>query len=294
MRNYSPYRPQSPPPPTNSQENQSLTPDSGFPPWLIYGSLLISFIIVTVLTNLNQLGEIPGAAQVASHWTKGDRPRVPAPIGPTPIGPSPTPLVPPNHGATPAPSVPPVAAGQPPAQIYQQAHRSVVAIHTGSSQGSGALIRHGTTTLIVTNDHVVDDNAVVRVETIQGLTYEGIVRGRDGDRDLAIVEISTPLNLPSLSLQVSDPTIGEVVYALGNPIGLERTLTEGIISRIDPESGDIQHSADIAPGSSGSPLLNDQGRVIRVNKAVFSQFDDLAIATPAEDVVNLCDRLTPP
>ncbi|WP_353258246.1 S1C family serine protease [Prochlorothrix hollandica] len=284
MRNHTPYRPPSPvgSHPPHVSGNPPPGADTGFPAWLVYGFLFSGFCVVTVLTNLDQLGQVIGADQFVATWPKGDRPAGPAPPALPPANPPVAPVAP-----------PPAPVPQPPDQIYQHHNRAVVVIYTGNSQGSGALIRHGNTTLIITNDHVVDDNPVVRVETVQGLTYEGLVRGRDPDRDLAIVEITTPLNLPSLTVQVGDATIGQTVYALGNPIGLDRTLTQGIVSRIDPDNGDIQHSAAIAPGSSGSPLLNDQGRVIGVNKAVFTRFDDLAIATPAQDVVNLCDRVSP-
>ena len=135
---------------------------------------------------------------------------------------------------------------------------------------------------MVTNDHVVDTSTKVSVKFgTDGRTIEGDVKGVDPSSDLAVVQID-PSTIPSGTkpLEFADSkgvTVGDVAIAIGNPFGLDRTLTEGIVSSLGrtlraPNGFQIddviQTDAAINPGNSGGPLLDDGGKVIGVNSQI--------------------------
>lgn len=151
--------------------------------------------------------------------------------------------------------------------VYDQASKAVVSIRTRGGSGAGAII--DPRGLIVTNNHVVDGASQVQVQTADGRTYRGQVLAIDRRNDLALVQIQPDRQLSSLRLSQSLPRVGQRVYAIGNPFGLDRTLTVGILSRIAP-GGDLQTDASLNPGNSGGPLLNSNGEIIGVNKAILS------------------------
>jgi 2-alkenal reductase len=152
---------------------------------------------------------------------------------------------------------------------------------------------------IVTNNHVIEGADAVAVKLDQGDPIPAKVVGRTPDYDLAVLKLNeTPKNLRPIPLaRSSDLKIGQKVYAIGNPFGLDRTLTTGIISatgRRLPTSrgreipGVIQIDAAINPGNSGGPLLDSAGRLIGVNTAILSGSGASAgvgFAVPS-DVVN--------
>src|SRR3954470_20787281 len=164
--------------------------------------------------------------------------------------------------------------------IYAQASPAVVSIKTGSGSGTGFLIdRQGT---LVTNDHVVDTDKTVQVKFgTDGRTLSGDVRGVDPSSDLAVVHID-PSSIPhgAKPLQFADSngvSVGDAAIAIGNPFGLDRTVTEGIVSSLGrtlqaPNGFQIddviQTDAAINPGNSGGPLLDDGGKVIGVNSQI--------------------------
>ncbi len=154
--------------------------------------------------------------------------------------------------------------------VYQQASPSVVTIRIGRSGGSGSII--SADGLVLTNDHVVGSarNGRVEVVTSTGQTYIGDVIASDRRNDLALVRLQTSDRLPALRLASREGIqIGQRVYAIGSPFGLSGTFTTGILSRI-AENGDLQTDAAINPGNSGGPLLNSNGELIGVNKAILS------------------------
>jgi serine protease Do len=143
------------------------------------------------------------------------------------------------------------------------------------SLGSGFIIRADG--LIVTNNHVVENATEITVKLADGRRFPGKVVGRDAKTDLALLKVSAS-NLPVLALGDSDRLqIGEPVAAIGNPFGLEGTITTGIVSakgRVigeGPYDSFIQTDASINPGNSGGPLVNMAGQVIGVNTAIYSQ-----------------------
>ncbi|MBC8122308.1 MAG: trypsin-like peptidase domain-containing protein [Gemmatimonadaceae bacterium] len=172
--------------------------------------------------------------------------------------------------------------------VYEQASKAVVTIRSRGGSGTGAIIDPGG--LIITNNHVVRGARNVEVRTADGRTYTGAVRSMDPQSDLALVEIRPMGTLTSLRLANSAARVGQRVYAIGNPFGLERTLTVGILSRINPDSGDLQTDAALNPGNSGGPLLNSDGELIGVNKAILSAGGGnigIGFATPAPRVRQL-------
>ena len=146
-----------------------------------------------------------------------------------------------------------------------------------SSLGSGFVIdRNGD---ILTNDHVVDGAKGVRVGFSGGKSYPATIVGTDATSDLAVVRVRAPASaLHPLAFDDSSLTaVGDPVYAIGNPFGLDRTMTAGIVSAtgrdIQAPNGltipnSIQTDAPINHGNSGGPLLDDQGRVVGVNAQI--------------------------
>ncbi len=151
--------------------------------------------------------------------------------------------------------------------VYENANKAVVSIRTQGAVGAGAII--DPQGLIVTNNHVVRGNRVVQVNTSSGKTYSGRVVSVDRRNDLALVQIQTQETLPSIKLAKMPAKVGQRVYAIGNPFGLDRTLTVGTLSRIAP-NGDLQTDAALNPGNSGGPLLNSAGELLGINKAILS------------------------
>lgn len=174
-----------------------------------------------------------------------------------------------------APPIPTVAAEfsadeQTTIDVYERASPSVVTIRVGRGAGSGTIV--SSDGLILTNDHVVRGARNGRVEVIAstGERYIGETIATDRRNDLALVRLQTSDRLPALPL--ADPSgirVGQRVYAIGSPFGLDGTLTTGILSRI-ADNGDLQTDAAINPGNSGGPLLNSNGELIGVNKAILS------------------------
>jgi putative serine protease PepD len=164
--------------------------------------------------------------------------------------------------------------------IYAQDSPAVVSIRTNGGSGTGFLVDGDGT--LVTNDHVVETSKTVQIKFgTEGRTLKGDVKGVDASSDLAVVHID-PSAVPAgvKPLQFADSTgvrVGDVAIAIGNPFGLDRTVTEGIVSSLGRTlqapngfqiDGVIQTDAAINPGNSGGPLLDDGGKVIGVNSQI--------------------------
>ncbi len=156
-------------------------------------------------------------------------------------------------------------------RVARQATPAVVSIGTGRGSGSGVIVdRNGT---IITNAHVVGNSRTVRVGLQSGQLVQGTVRGRDPSVDIAVVQIPGS-NYPSAPLGDSDRlAVGQTAVAIGNPFGLERTVTTGVVSAINRSIDAqfeplIQTDAAINPGNSGGPLLDARGQVIGINTVV--------------------------
>jgi 2-alkenal reductase len=149
------------------------------------------------------------------------------------------------------------------------------------AQGAGSGFVWDAQGHVVTNNHVVEGARTVKVQLDAGRTYTAKVVGRAPDYDLAVVKLAEiPPGLKALPLGASSELkIGQRVYAIGNPVGLTRTLTSGIVSALDRHlptteyrelGGAIQTDAAINPGNSGGPLLDSAGRLIGVTTAIRS------------------------
>jgi putative serine protease PepD len=165
-------------------------------------------------------------------------------------------------------------------RVYDHASKSVASIRTGSGSGTGFVVDNNGEKIVVTNAHVVDGASRVRVRFGEGhADRTGQVIGRDTSSDLAVVRLQGDTSsLPALQLADSRQVgVGDQVVAIGNPFGLDRTATAGIVSAtgrsIKAPNGfsiddAIQTDAPINPGNSGGPLLDIGGRVIGVNSQI--------------------------
>ncbi|MBF2063828.1 MAG: trypsin-like peptidase domain-containing protein [Calothrix sp. C42_A2020_038] len=154
---------------------------------------------------------------------------------------------------------------------------------------------------LLTNAHVVADTDTVQVTLKDGRTYEGKVLGVDSVTDVAAVKIQAS-KLPTVKFGNSQNLIpGQWAIAIGNPLGLDNTVTIGIISATDRTSAQvgvpekrvsfIQTDAAINPGNSGGPLLNSQGEVIGVNTAIRADAQGLGFAIPIETAARIANEL---
>ena len=167
-------------------------------------------------------------------------------------------------------------------------------------QGTGSGIIWDEDGHIVTNYHVIKDANEFMVTLSDDTTYDARPVGDHADKDLAVLKIDAPRSkLSKISIGSSaDLQVGQKVFAIGNPFGLDQTLTSGVISGLDrqirsvslrPIRGVIQTDAAINPGNSGGPLLDSAGRLIGVNTAIYSPsgaYAGIGFAVPV-DVVNI-------
>ena len=165
-------------------------------------------------------------------------------------------------------------------RVYEKTSKSVASIRTGSGSGTGFVVDNNGEKVVVTNAHVVDGANRVRVRFGEGTADRSArVIGRDVSSDLAVLRLEGDTSkLPALQLADSrNVRVGDQAIAIGNPFGLDRTATEGIVSAtgrsIKAPNGfsiddAIQTDAPINPGNSGGPLLNSGGQVIGVNSQI--------------------------
>ena len=143
------------------------------------------------------------------------------------------------------------------------------------SLGSGFIIdKEG---YIITNNHVIEGADEIRVKLSDQEEFEATIVGKDKKTDIALIKIAPPPGLPVVTLGDSDSLkVGEWVMAIGNPFGLDQTVTVGIVSAkwrklgMGPYEDFIQTDAAINQGNSGGPLFNTRGEVVGVNTAIFS------------------------
>lgn len=168
-------------------------------------------------------------------------------------------------------------------------------------QGSGFII--DSSGIILTNAHVVSKADTVSVTLKDGRIFEGDVRGVDEVSDLAVVKLKGVKDpLPMAPLGNSDQAqVGDWAIAVGNPVGLDNTVTLGIISTLHRTSAEvgipgkrldfIQTDAAINPGNSGGPLLSDAGEVIGINTAIRADAMGIGFAIPINKAKSLKDQL---
>lgn len=198
--------------------------------------------------------------------------------------------------------------------VYKKANQAVVNITSIASaedvyfqtmpqegSGSGSIITPDG--YILTNFHVLENAQGIRVVMSDGTTLPAAIVGQDASNDLAVIKIN-PGNKKLTVIQLGDSSkleVGKRVFAIGNPFGLDRTMTAGIISSIGRTlrtengrliKGIIQTDAAINPGNSGGPLLDSQGRMVGLNTAILSrtgQSSGIGFAIP----INIVKRVVP-
>ncbi len=169
--------------------------------------------------------------------------------------------------------------------------------HQQSSLGSGVVIDKSG--LILTNNHVIKDADEITVRFANKQEAKGKVVGADGKTDLAVIRVNTKEELPVAALGNSDILrVGEWAIAIGNPFGLDHTLTVGVVSAtgrsevgIAAYENFIQTDASINPGNSGGPLLNIRGEVIGINTAIVASGQGIGFAIPINMARRVMDDL---
>jgi serine protease Do len=164
------------------------------------------------------------------------------------------------------------------------------------SLGSGFIIdREG---YILTNNHVVEKAQSIKVKLTDGKEYDASVIGKDPKTDIALIKINAKQDFPVASFGDSDKLdVGDWVVAIGNPFGLEHTVTQGIVSAkgrwigAGPYDDFIQTDASINPGNSGGPLFNLAGEVVGINTMIFSGGQGIGFAIPINVVKSLLPQL---
>jgi S1-C subfamily serine protease len=196
--------------------------------------------------------------------------------------------------------------------VYDNVNRSVVSIATKGSrgdrfllmevpwkgEGSGSVITRAGH--ILTNYHVVDGADQITVVLFDGKDYPARLVGQDPVNDVAVVKIDAPPEVlyPVTFGDSSRLRVGQKVFAIGNPFGMERTLSTGIVSSVNREARTvkqvIQIDAAINPGNSGGPLLDSHGRVIGMTWAIASKTGESAgvgFAIPINTIARVVPQL---
>jgi S1-C subfamily serine protease len=171
--------------------------------------------------------------------------------------------------------------------------------------GSGFVVNLTGTPLIVTNYHVIDGMINGSVTFINGSAYPFTVLGTDPYSDLAVLQPQAPASLLKPLPVVSSQTleVGDTVIAVGNPYGLQSTLTSGIVSQLNRAiqtnssgnyliAGLIQISTPINPGNSGSPLFDTEGNVVGITNAIISGSNNVGFAVPSDALLREIYALT--
>ena len=196
------------------------------------------------------------------------------------------------------PSPAPLQESKTPRRIAQEASPSVVILFLQDSHGqptflgSGFVLRDG---LVVTNWHVIEGAASGYGRIVGGSTKYSLTGAVAVDyaHDLAIVAVDG-LKAPALPIgDSSGVAVGDDVYAIGNPKGLEGTFSQGIVSAVRDQEGRtfLQITSPISPGSSGGPVLNNRGQVIGIAVAIVTGGQNLNLAVPSSYLVSLAANL---
>ena len=178
--------------------------------------------------------------------------------------------------------------------VIEDAIKSVVTIRTDISQGTGFIINNEG--YLVTNAHVLVGGKKVEAITYEQNRLSAELIGYDGELDIALLKVSG--NYKSLTLTNSDDVqIGEKVIAIGNPLGLQFSVSEGIVSAVKrPGLTDInsyiQTDAALNPGNSGGPLINKQGEVIGINNFKVGGGESLGFALESNKIKEAVNRIS--
>ena len=195
------------------------------------------------------------------------------------------------------------------AEIIEGTYPAIVRINFVAQAAGGAASGNGSGVifdvdrgLILTNAHVVEGAAAIMIELFDGRLVEARLIGSDEKTDLAVLQADVPGTSAAVFVDSQTLRVGDMVFAVGYPRGLERTVSMGVISGLnrqgfyDPskeaEVEDfIQTDAAINPGNSGGPLFDSQGRVVGINTWILRESDGLGFAVPSSTAVVVARQL---
>ena len=191
------------------------------------------------------------------------------------------------------------SAGEDFSGIIDDAVPSVVTIRTNSGQGTGFIV--DSQGYIVTNAHVIADSDGNLASNIQAITSDANARnaefvGYDGDLDIALLKIAGTWD--SLDFGNSEKvSVGEKVIAIGNPLGLQFSVSQGIVSAVHRTGGNglnayIQTDAALNPGNSGGPLINVEGKVIGINNFKIGGGENLGFALESNYIITAVNKIS--
>jgi len=176
---------------------------------------------------------------------------------------------------------------------------SVVTIRTDSGQGTGFIVHEDG--YIVTNAHVLADSQGTLATGIYAITSEQRSRdatliGYDGDLDIALLKIEGSYNEIEFG-NSNDIKVGEKVIAIGNPLGLQFSVSQGIVSAMNREGANgikayIQTDAALNPGNSGGPLVNTKGKVIGINNFKVGAAESLGFALESDYIIDIINKIS--
>jgi S1-C subfamily serine protease len=186
------------------------------------------------------------------------------------------------------------SAGEDFSGIIEEVIKSVVTIRTDVGQGTGFIITDDG--YIITNYHVMKDAKSAGIFTYDSQMHQVNFIGYNVEYDLALLKISG--NFDSLTLADSeDIQLGEKVIAIGNPLGLQFSVSEGIISNINQEGPTgikayLQTDAALNPGNSGGPLINKQGKVVGINNFKIGGTEGIGFALESNYIKNIINEIS--
>lgn len=177
-------------------------------------------------------------------------------------------------------------------EVISEVVKGVVSIGTDKSMGTGFVLTDSG--YIVTNQHVVAGAKRIEVLTHDRKVIVATLIGEDVTRDVALLKVDATFE--SLELAEDLPTVGNKVIAIGNPLGLAFTVTEGIVSALNRKGPNgqqeyIQTDVSLNPGNSGGPLINTQGQVVGMNNFKVGNAESLGFALEGEVVKNVVNSL---
>ncbi len=172
-------------------------------------------------------------------------------------------------------------------------------------KGTGSGFIWDTQGHIITNYHVLEGASAVRIQLSDQRTFDATLVGASPDHDLAVLKIAmtNPMPRPIPIGTSEDLKVGQLTYAIGNPFGLDQTLTTGVVSALNRSlsagngatiEGLIQTDAAINPGNSGGPLLDSAGRLIGINTAIYSPsgaYAGIGFAVPVDTVNRIIPKI---
>ncbi len=177
--------------------------------------------------------------------------------------------------------------------IIEDSLKKVATIATDISAGTGFIV--GNEGYILTNSHVIEDSNLIQIQTYDKKIYTAELIGKNGGRDVAVLKITDKLE--GFEFSNSDEVVpGQKVIAIGNPLGLSFTVTEGIISathRAGPNgfAGYIQTDVTLNPGNSGGPLIDKSGKIVGMNNFKVGGAEALGFALESKFIIETANQL---